>query len=282
MIENFIKTNYHTHTNFCDGKCSAEDMVKAAIEKKFDILGFSGHSMYTFADRYHISPKEHEAYSTEVRRLKEEYKDKLEIYLGFEADFVEGLCCPDMNNYSKFSPDYLIGSVHYVWGDKGYYEADDSFDNIVARIERYFDGNKKEAIQTYFATERNMLEKGNFMFIGHPDLVRKQNGKKMLFDETDSWYKKELKATAKAIAKAGVAAEINVGGIARGYMETPYPSLEFLELLHENNVPVAFASDAHTTEHLDYWMEDALEYIKKAGYKEIHYFKAGSLKSQRI
>ena len=36
-----IKTNYHTHTSFCDGKSTAEQMILSAIDKKFDILGFS-------------------------------------------------------------------------------------------------------------------------------------------------------------------------------------------------------------------------------------------------
>ena len=43
-----IKTNYHTHTEFCDAKNTAEEMVLAAIEKNFSILGFSSHAMYPF------------------------------------------------------------------------------------------------------------------------------------------------------------------------------------------------------------------------------------------
>ena len=35
-----IKSNYHTHTNFCDGKSTAEEMVKSAIEKNLIFLGF--------------------------------------------------------------------------------------------------------------------------------------------------------------------------------------------------------------------------------------------------
>ena len=35
-----IKTNYHTHTLYCDGKNSPEEVIFTGIEKKFDILGF--------------------------------------------------------------------------------------------------------------------------------------------------------------------------------------------------------------------------------------------------
>ena len=35
--------NFHTHTTYCDGKETAEQMVQAAIAKGFTRLGFSGH-----------------------------------------------------------------------------------------------------------------------------------------------------------------------------------------------------------------------------------------------
>ena len=38
------KVNLHTHTLFCDGRDTPEDMVLSAIEKGFSVLGFSGHS----------------------------------------------------------------------------------------------------------------------------------------------------------------------------------------------------------------------------------------------
>ena len=64
-----IKTNYHTHTLYCDGKNSPEEVILSAIEKKIDILGFSGHSMYPFAEDWHISPKQINDYVTEIKTL---------------------------------------------------------------------------------------------------------------------------------------------------------------------------------------------------------------------
>ena len=62
--------------------------------------------------------------------------------------------------------------------------------------------------------------------------------KAYLFSEDDDWYKKELLATGKEIAKAGVVVEINTGGMARGAINTPYPSLDFLSLLRKYDVPI--------------------------------------------
>ena len=38
-----MKTNFHTHTKWCDGKNTPEEMIASAIEKGFDRLGFSSH-----------------------------------------------------------------------------------------------------------------------------------------------------------------------------------------------------------------------------------------------
>ena len=65
-----MKCNYHTHTTFCDGKASPEETARIAFEKKFDILGFSGHSMYPFSSDWHIASREHSAYCAEIERLK--------------------------------------------------------------------------------------------------------------------------------------------------------------------------------------------------------------------
>ena len=50
-----IKANLHTHTTWCDGKNTAEEMVRSAIESGFDVLGFSGHSYTSFDESYCMS-----------------------------------------------------------------------------------------------------------------------------------------------------------------------------------------------------------------------------------
>ena len=95
-----IKTNYHTHSTFCDGKESAEDMARTAEQKGFAILGFSSHAMFPFSDSWHIhiSPGGYEAYMGEIARLKEAYRGRMAILAGFEADYIPGLTKPDMDD----------------------------------------------------------------------------------------------------------------------------------------------------------------------------------------
>ena len=129
-----IKSNFHTHSTFCDGKNTPEEMVEVAIEKKIDILGFSSHSMYPFSSDWHIPSNSHEEYIGEILRLKKKYSGRIKIYAGFEADYIAGVCSPDFKNYEKFNPDFLIGSVHFVPGKKGFFEADGNQDSVCKRI----------------------------------------------------------------------------------------------------------------------------------------------------
>ena len=49
-----LKSNFHTHTTFCDGKSTAEEMVQRALELGFDRLGFSGHCYTWFDPEFHM------------------------------------------------------------------------------------------------------------------------------------------------------------------------------------------------------------------------------------
>jgi len=109
-----ILTNYHTHTNFCDGKEEPETMVKEAIACGLSVLGFSGHSIYPFASDWHIPIDRIPAYVAEIRRLQEAYKDKIEILCGFEADYLPPISSAPQAPYRALGADYLIGSLHYL------------------------------------------------------------------------------------------------------------------------------------------------------------------------
>ena len=281
-----IKTNYHTHSSFCDGKESAGAMAEAAAERGFQILGFSSHAMYPFCDDWHIhvDPGAYEAYTGEIGRLKEAYRERMEILTGFEADYIPGICRPDMGEYGQFAPDFLIGSVHFVVGELGFYEADGPLAETRERIEKYFGGDVRRAVSAYFASERRMLRESSFTILGHADLVRKQNSKGAapLFSEDEDWYREELEKTADAIAEAGVIVEINTGGMARGFLDSPYPSPIFLRLLCDRKVPVTINSDAHRSENLDFAYNEALRTAREAGYTELAYLTGGRVQFQGI
>ena len=91
-----MKTNFHTHTTFCDGAGTAEQMVVSAIEKGFDVLGFSSHSDMV---------KDLDAYKAEIRRLAAKYEGKIRILCGIEAEYDTGFKRGDLDyviSYADF------------------------------------------------------------------------------------------------------------------------------------------------------------------------------------
>ncbi|MBO7124101.1 MAG: histidinol-phosphatase [Treponema sp.] len=273
-----MKTNYHTHTTFCDGKNTPKEMVEEALKKGFSILGFSSHSLYPHAADWHMPAKEHKNYFETIRSLAKEYSGKIKIYAGLEADYIPTFACDFKWAYKEFSPDYIIGSVHYLTGKKGFFTVDGPFTEVSEGLERVYGGDGKKAVCEYFDRQRQMMASQKIMILGHADLIRIRNERLKFFDEGASWYKKELKATAKAAAQAGVIVEINTGGIARGNLDDVYPSAEFLELFYKAGVPVTFSSDAHNAAALDAAFDRAELAAVRAGYTEAAFLEDGQVK----
>lgn len=271
------KINLHTHSTFCDGKNTPEEMVLAAIEKGFSVLGFSGHSMYPFSSDWHIPSNRHQKYVKTIRSLAEKYQDKIKILCGFECDYFPPLSLPEKSHFGDLNPDYLIGAVHYVTNNGHQTTVDDSTANVKKGLDLLYAGDGKACVLAYFQAQREMLKLGTFEIWAHPDLIRKRNGNLHFFDENESWYKEEVKATVKEAAQAGVIAEINTGAIARGAMDDVYPSEYFLSLMFDAKIPVCINSDCHNAPDLDCAFDRAVAIAKKVGYKELTYPVNGKL-----
>ena len=266
------KSDFHMHTLFCDGKNTPEQMAEAAFQKGFSTIGFSAHSAWPATTGCEMHPSKFEEYRAEILRLKKLYQGRMNIFFGLEIDYIMPVSCPELPFYKTYQLDYCLGSVHYINNpdcpERGIFAIDHTPEHVLAGIRDIFDNDKKKAVQTYFATERKMISTCKFDIIGHIDLIRKRNSVLSLFDENENWYKKELEETAAVTAKSGKFIEINTGGMSRKAIDSPYPSLYFLEILNELNVPIVINSDAHSVEHIGYAFDTATETAVKAGYKE--------------
>lgn len=101
---------YHTHTNYSDGKGSIEDNVKAALKVGLKRIGISDHGpghLY-----YGISRRKIERMRSEVERLGEQYPE-IEILLGVEANILDDKGNIDLSD--KYLPyfDYVLAGYHF-------------------------------------------------------------------------------------------------------------------------------------------------------------------------
>ena len=231
-----MRTNYHTHTTFCDGRDTPAAMVEAAVAKGFGVLGFSSHSDM-LADAA--------AYRAEIRELAEKNRGRIDIRLGIEAELAK----PWRRVPGEY--DYVIGSCHFITAPDGGFFAFDHAPKILADgIRDHFGGDAVAFVKAYFALVRSTLGM-DFEIVGHPDLVRKFNTKHPFFDESAGWYREEMEKTADAIAASGKIVEVNTGAISRGWLDEAYPSPEFRSMLRDRGVKFVLSSDAHSADAID-------------------------------
>ena len=253
----------HTHSTFCDGKDSLEELVLSAIEKKFDSIGFSGHSYMAYFAEFSMSDEETVAYKAEIARLQEVYGDKIKIFCGLEKD-----------NYTKVSTegyDYLIGSVHAVeYGDEMLY-IDWSAERTRDSVQRVFGGDGIAYAKAYFQAVADLPKYGRFDILGHFDLLTKFNEREPdLFDVDCPQYREAAIAALEALVGKVKYFEVNTGAISRGYRTTPYPAPFILKEMKRLGFGAIISSDCHDKNFLDCGYEDAKLLLKEAGFTE-HY-----------
>lgn len=252
-----ILNDFHVHTTFCDGKDTAEDIVKHAISLGMKKIGFSGHSFTSFDTCYCIGNEQTELYKKTINDLKVKYKDQIEILLGIELDYFSTIDTSDF--------DYAIGSIHYIKKGDKYYSIDHNIDTFKALVHECFKGDVYAMCESYFEMAGNVLEKTNADVIGHFDLITKFNEKLPLIDVTCPRYVNAYKKAVDKLIKSGKPFEVNTGAISRGYRTTPYPSIDILEYIAKKGGKVIFSSDSHKKETLLNYFNDFEDKVKDLG-----------------
>ena len=247
-----MKTNFHTHTTWCDGSDDPEAVVLSAIAKGFATIGFSSHSSYPDDSACTVPAAKLAGYFADIRALAAKHSGRIAVSCGVEADYIPGSTDPDRSRYAAFRPDYIIGSVHYVIApDGGRVPVDHSPPLLMDGIAAHFGGDAEAYVRAYFAQEREMVTSFDFDVVGHPDLVRKFNAKHPYFDESAAWYREELALTARAIAESRKIVEVNTGAISRGWLNDAYPSAPFRDMLRAGGVRFILSSDSHAADTID-------------------------------
>ena len=264
-------SNMHTHTCFSDGAHSIEENVKAAIESSMISLGFSDHCYTYFDTSYCVQADKIEEYKREVRRVKELYKDKIEIYLGIELDGYAKL--PDRADY-----DYIIGDCHYVVTPDGYRAIDldkQEFRNIV---NDYFGGDSVNMAIEYYKGYTECIAEMRPDLLGHIDLCTKYS----LVDESDPRY---IKAATEALVSSLEVVpfiEINTGAISRGYRNDPYPAVFLIDEIKNHGGKIVLSSDCHSAKDLTCRFDSCVELLLSRGIDSIAVYRGGRFEEMGI
>jgi len=219
--------NYHTHTFRCrHASGTAEAYILRAIENGIRHMGFSEHIPHAFPDGFESGHRMLTAevgnYFAELAALREKYKDRIDLKIGFEIEYYPTYFHEMLQNSLDWGAEYLILGQHYLYDEhpNGCYAGAPTDD-----VER---------LAEYVRCVVTAMESGVITYLAHPDLIP--------FTGDPDVYRSAMRTVCEAAIRLDVPLELNFYGI-RDYRK--YPNDAFWAIAGETKAPVTFGFDSH-------------------------------------
>jgi len=220
--------NYHTHTYLCrHASGTPREYVENAIYSGIKVLGFSDHVPYPFSKngyeslfRMHLN--DIDTYYTEISQLRDEYKDKIKIYIGYEAEYYPDEFLKMLEHINKYECDYLILGQHCL---------NNEYDGKPANQPT----QDNELLISYVDQVITAIGTGKFTYIAHPDIINYRGCEKI--------YQQEMARLCTAAKKLNIPLEINLLGLSEN---RHYPYDVFWKLVRDVGNDIILGFDAHS------------------------------------
>ncbi|KAF9337581.1 histidinolphosphatase [Podila minutissima] len=198
-LDNTKLFSYHSHSGqFCNhAKGTLEQVVQAAIDRRFTSLGLSEHMPrykpdQLYPEEAHLTIDDlqllFDNYVTEAARLQEKYKDQIEIVIGFETEYfghesityIQNLRQPHRKRFTPTGAasghddtpfptiQYIVGSLHHLRG----IPIDFSKELYLKAFEDVGKGSWQTLFEVYFDEQFQLIRGVQPEVIGHFDLIR--------------------------------------------------------------------------------------------------------------
>jgi histidinol-phosphatase (PHP family) len=237
-----------------------EAYVEQAILQGRREIGFSDHNPLPHGLGANVRMKESELdyYVNRVIELRHQYHGKIEVLLGLEMDFVDGLEDYLARQIASYPFDYIIGSVHYL-----------NRDCTIGSWTRHYPASPDEQWIRYCEQLRKLAHSGLCDILAHLDVV-KRSAKQPTQRGLDA-----ITATLEDIATTGLCIEINTSGYRHTELieSQPYPDLPFVEKALALGIPLTVNSDAHAPEQVGFKFAETETFLKKHGCRQLACFE---------
>lgn len=219
--------NYHTHTKRCKHAVGEDrEYVEAAIEGGIKILGFSDHCPWIYPDGsesgIRMSPSEVDEYVSSLESLRKEYKDDIEIRIGFESEYIPELMEAQDQFLADYPIDYMLLGQHFLGPETN------------GGIYMGADIHEVETLISYVDTVIEGMGTGRYRYVAHPDLVH--------YVGPDDIYCREMRRLCEYLKSIDSPVEINMLGAVQG---RHYPDRRFFEIAREVGNRGIIGVDAH-------------------------------------
>lgn len=241
-----MKYSYHNHTYRCGHARGVEEQyIESAIEEGITSLGISDHCpferVYALGNRMEM--EELEGYLATMQTMKERYKDKIDLYVGFEVEYQRERIEEIKALYDKC--DYLLIGQH-------------NKDLREGESEEYTYYCSDSDVLFYAKQVCEAMETGLFASLNHPDYF--MLGRKCWSPACEE----AARLICECAKRLCIPLEINLKGMRKSkqlYKDGeyyPYPYRKFFEIVEEYGNELIIGHDAHSP--LDF--EDSRELVK--------------------
>lgn len=255
---------------FCShAKDSLEEVVQAYLALDFDWVGITEHMPP--ADDAFLYPEERQAgldaaavgarfdrYMSEARRLQAAYARQIDILVGFETEVTKGAIDLAKRLATRYKPDYMVGSVHYI-GDIPFDYDQDAYGQAMAAC-----GGLKALYGYYFDRQYEMIRQLKPQVVGHFDLIRifDPDYKNTLLNPS---VQEKITRNLELIRKLDLILDFNVAAIKKGAAE-PYLSRSILEQAQKMDIAVVPADDSHAVSQVGLHLDEGIRILKEMGF----------------
>ena len=249
--------NFHSHTQFCDGRESMARMAGQALACGMKHYGFTPHSPIPLPSSCNMSALAVPDYVAEFQRLKELYAGRLNLYLSMEIDYLGDRWGATNPYFDTIPLDYRLSSVHFVSTPDGEREVDVDGrpQNFRAKMVEHFDNDIRYVVDSFYARTLAMIEKGGFDILGHFDKIGFNASSFSPGIENEPWYRRHIDNVIDAVRATDIIVEINTKAYPAPVGATPdqesvyeprlFPSPDVIRRLVSAGLPLVVNRDAH-------------------------------------
>nr|OQO24340.1 hypothetical protein B0A51_05567 [Rachicladosporium sp. CCFEE 5018] len=269
--------SHHSHSGeFCGHAVNTlEEVVLHAIKIGMTTFCMTEHMPRSRQDFYPEEESKHDeaslaklfdSYYTEARRLQKAYADQIQLFVGFESEWIRDSSVDQIHALrSNYDVELFVGSVHHVHGipidyDTPYYH----------KARDVAGGKDDQLFADYFDLQYQMLQQLKPPVVGHFDLIRlKSDDPERCFKTWPGVWSK-IERNLKFIAGYGGIVELNSSALRKG-MSEPYPQLEICQTFLKMGGRFTFSDDSHGIDQIGANYKRVLDAIRKAQIESVVY-----------
>lgn len=271
-------TDTHIHSTLSfDGENTAEEMIKASIEKGLSVIALTEHlDVNELGNEYYRFEELIKKGFSEIPPLQKKYGDRITLLYGVELGQALSDAGYSLELLEKHDYDYVLGSIHAVNGYKDFYYID--FNSMVNTSEGT--AEIKNLLIKYFNEILEMIKwgkQGRINAIAHLTYpLRYIIGRSKI--DFDILAYDEINCIIDEIflemIKHEIVLEINTGGLRADNYNRTDPDFYYIKRYFDfGGRLVTIGSDAHRVPDIGKGYETAMFYAKQAGFDKITCFK---------